>query len=124
MSRNVKKLTYGRAPREYSDQTARSRSLIRIFTGRILDSQGCRQRTLIRLRGSFRLTHISESTFSDVAVLMLLFVFFSFPRDFIRLYMNKEQTFLKSLTLMGNRYTFRRGNYFCLPLRSLQNLLT
>ena len=29
------------APSEDSDQPARSRSLIRILTGRILDSQGC-----------------------------------------------------------------------------------
>ena len=39
------------APREDSDQTAHTRSLIRIFTGRILDYQGrkvfsCRQRKL------------------------------------------------------------------------------
>ena len=30
------------APSEDSDQTAHSRSLIRIFTGRILDSEGCK----------------------------------------------------------------------------------
>ena len=45
------------APSEDSDQTAHSRSLIRIFTGRILDSQGCKvsscgQRRLVRLRGA------------------------------------------------------------------------
>ena len=36
---------------EDSDQTAHLRSLIRIFTGRILDSQGCKGRT-----GSFERT--------------------------------------------------------------------
>ena len=42
-NRNVRK-TYHRTcgPSEDSDQTAHSRSLIRIFTGRILDSQGCK----------------------------------------------------------------------------------
>ena len=44
------------APSEDSDQPAHSRSLIRIFTVRILDSQGwkvssCGQRRLTRLRG-------------------------------------------------------------------------
>ena len=44
------------APSEDSDQTAHSRSLIRIFTGRILDSHGCKvsswwQKTLLILRG-------------------------------------------------------------------------
>ena len=44
------------APSEDSDQPAHSRSLIRIFTERILDSQGCKvsscgQKTLIRLHG-------------------------------------------------------------------------
>ena len=46
MCRNVRKRTFGRirtyAPSEDSDQTAHSRSLIRIFTERILDSQGCK----------------------------------------------------------------------------------
>ena len=45
------------APSEDSDQTAHSRSLIRIFTGRNLDSQGCNRfhraenENLTRLRG-------------------------------------------------------------------------
>ena len=45
------------ALRENSNQSAHSHSLIRIFTGRILDSQGCKNvlmrtmKTLIRLRG-------------------------------------------------------------------------
>ena len=55
-----------RAPSEGSDQTVHLRSLIRIFTGRILDSQGCevlsceKTKTLIRLRGS---AGFSESSF-------------------------------------------------------------
>ena len=69
-------------PREDSDQPAHSRSLIRIFTGRILDSQtfkvsSCGQRRLsdqtARVRMLIRLRwggggDISEGTFSHVAV--------------------------------------------------------
>ena len=50
-----------RAPSEDSDQTAHSRSLIRIFTGRILDCQWCKvffqrtTRTVIRLSRIYRL---------------------------------------------------------------------
>ena len=47
------------APREDSDQTAHSRSLIRIFTGRILDIQEYTD-------WSFRQVHISEGAFSHV----------------------------------------------------------
>ena len=51
LSRNVRKRTSGHAPSEDSDQPAHSRSLIRIFTGRIFYSQGykvslCGQRRL------------------------------------------------------------------------------
>ena len=44
MVRNVRKHTGFRtcAPSEYSDQPHHSRNLIRIFTGRILDSQRCK----------------------------------------------------------------------------------
>ena len=51
MSRNVRKRTL--APREDSNQTAHSRSLIWIFSGRILDCQvsSCEQRRLVKLRG-------------------------------------------------------------------------
>ena len=61
-------------PSEDSDQPAHSRSLIRIFTGRILDSQGCKvspcgQRRLksdcadAQADLSLRWAHISEGTF-------------------------------------------------------------
>ena len=64
-----------RAPGDDSDQPAHSRSLIRNFTGRILDSQGCRlssygQRKLwsdcadAQADLSLRWEHISEGTFS------------------------------------------------------------
>ena len=66
-----------RAPSEDSDQTAHSRSLIRIFTGRNLDSQGCKvsSRRQQRLKSdcvdaqadlSLRWVHMSESMFSYV----------------------------------------------------------
>ena len=68
------------APSEDSDQPAHSRSLIRIFTGRILDSPGCKgckvsSHEQLRLRSdcadaqadlSLRWAHISEGTFSHV----------------------------------------------------------
>ena len=66
------------AASEDSDQPAHSRSLIRILSGRILDSQGCKvsscgQRRLwsdcadAQADLSLRLEHISEGTFSHVA---------------------------------------------------------
>ena len=42
MNLNVRKRIFGRAPSENSDQPAFLRSLIRIFTGRILDSPKCK----------------------------------------------------------------------------------
>ena len=42
MRRNVMKPTFGHALSEDSDQPTHSRSLIRIFPWRILDSQGCK----------------------------------------------------------------------------------
>ena len=56
MGRNVKTRTFGRSPSEDSDQSVHSQSLIRIYTGQILDSQefvnnedwsDCRMRRLI-----------------------------------------------------------------------------
>ena len=66
-----------RAPSEDSDQTAHSRSLIRIFTGRNLDSKGrnvspCGHRRLksdcadAQADLSLRWVHMSESMFSYV----------------------------------------------------------
>ena len=61
------------APSEDSDQTAHSRSLIRIFTGHSLDSQGCQvssseQLTMIRLCGYAGWSESSlGGTFSHVA---------------------------------------------------------
>ena len=63
------------APSKDSDQSAHSRSLIRIFTGRIFDSQGCKaspwgQRRLLsdcvdaQADLSLRWTHITEGTFA------------------------------------------------------------
>ena len=70
------------APSEYSDQPAHSRSLIRIFTGRILYSQGstvssCRQWRLwsdcadAQTDLILRWAYMSEGTLSDVAVHIL-----------------------------------------------------
>ena len=42
MCSNAKIVHLECAPREYPDQTAHSRSLFRIFTRRILNSQGCK----------------------------------------------------------------------------------
>ena len=69
------------APSEDSDQPAHSRSLIRIFTGRFLDSQVCNvslcgQRKLwsdcadAQADLSLRWAHISEGTFSHVGARM------------------------------------------------------
>ena len=66
------------APSEYSDQPAHSRSLIRIFTGRIFNSQGCKVSSCEqrRLRSdcadaqadlSLRWAHTSDGTFSRFA---------------------------------------------------------
>ena len=77
-SRNVRKRTFVHVRPSDSDQHAPSRSLIRIFTRRILGRQGykvssCGQR---RLRSdctdahadlSLRWTHMSEGTFSHIA---------------------------------------------------------
>ena len=65
-------------PCEDSDQPAHSRSLIRIFTGRILDGQGCRVFSCRQQRLwsdysdaqadlSLRCVHMSEGTFSHAA---------------------------------------------------------
>ena len=63
---------------EDSDQPAHSRSLIRIVTGRNLDSKGCKVSSCEQRKRrsdcadalddlSFRRAHMSEGTFSDVA---------------------------------------------------------
>ena len=77
MSRNVRKRTFGHD----SDQPSHSRSLIRIFTGRILYSQGCkvssrRQRSIWAdctdaHADSSLWTHMSEDTFLHVAAQIL-----------------------------------------------------
>ena len=41
MRRNIRKHTFGRVPIDDSVEAAHSRRLIRIFDGRIFDSQGC-----------------------------------------------------------------------------------
>ena len=69
-------------PSEDSDQTAHSRSLIQIFTGRILDSQNyevssCGRRRLVRLRGCadwFEYTlsaHVRRYVFSSCSPIRL-----------------------------------------------------
>ena len=63
-------------PNEDSDQPAHSRSLIRIFTVRILDSQGCKGWSCGQLRLgldaqadlSLRSAHMSIVTFADISV--------------------------------------------------------
>ena len=80
MVRNGTKRTFRHAPSEDSDQPAHSRSLIRIFTGRILESEGCKvcscgkedsdQTARMRRLICPRLAHISEDTFSLIAVQM------------------------------------------------------
>ena len=69
MSHNMKTYLRTCAPSEHSDQHAHSCSLIRIFTGHILDSQRSllTTKTLIWLRGCkgwfcLRLAHMSEGT--------------------------------------------------------------
>ena len=70
------------APSEDSDQTARMRSLIRVFTGRMLDSLGCKvspcgQRRLLsdysdaQTDLSIPCAHMSERTFSHVVTQMV-----------------------------------------------------
>ena len=79
MNRNVRKYTFGHVRAcEDSDQPAHSRSLIRIFTRRILDSQGCQASSCGQRRFwsdcenaqadlSHRLAHMSNGTFSNDA---------------------------------------------------------
>ena len=82
------------APSEDSDQPAHPRSLIRIFTGRILERQGynvcsCEQR---RLRSdcadaqadlSLRWLHVSEGTFSHFAAQILVEIDMLCPSEII-----------------------------------------
>ena len=74
MNRNVRKRNQPCAPIEDSDQTARSRSLIRIFSGCVLDSQGCKVSPCVQRKLcsdyvdaqadlSLRSAHMSEGTF-------------------------------------------------------------
>ena len=73
------------APREDSDQPAHSRSLIRIFTGRILDSQGCPLSSCGQWRLwshctdaqgdlSLRWTYVSEGSFYFFAAQLTPFI--------------------------------------------------
>ena len=74
---NVRKRTFGYVPpSEDSDQPVHSRRLIRIFTGCILDSHCCKvffMRTTnshqsAQAELSLYLAHMSESTFSHIAI--------------------------------------------------------
>ena len=65
MCRNVRKRTFGPAPNEDSDQPAHSRSLIKIFTGRILEVFFFirTMKTPVRLRGyPVPSAHMSQGT--------------------------------------------------------------
>ena len=74
-SQNRHSFCHACAPSENSDQPAHWRRLIRIFTGRILDSKGCKvspfgqQRHCVDERAdlSLRFALMSEGTFSPVA---------------------------------------------------------
>ena len=66
MSRNVKKRTF----RHVRPMKIHSRILIRNFTGRISDSQWCNNDADAQADLSLRWAHISEGTFSLIAVLI------------------------------------------------------
>ena len=94
-------------PSEESDQPGHSHSLIRIFTGRILDSQGCKSsscgkmKTLIRLRecaGWFESSlgaHARQYIFSRCGLM------FSDPVWVLIISYDKQYLF-KALQLFGN----------------------
>ena len=78
LNRNIRKPTFGRAPGEDSDQTEHSHSLIRIFFGRIFDSQGYNVSLSRQWRFwsdcadaqvdlSLRLAHMSKGIFSHLS---------------------------------------------------------